>query len=175
MICNEIRIMTKLPNSEQSYKGKVKTHNYIYRQNQSTTGKLWRGRRRFFFFFLLLEQLKLPFFIVQNDNNVSWAVAMEMQFKILSNLHCYILLELEDRNYHLRLFKVLLNTSCRYVGRIYDLFLFIFIVIGAKSKTFLNRACVKCLSYLIKPRWSDKVRKSNKSFRVCGFFQYGWV
>jgi hypothetical protein len=28
------------PNSEQSYKGKVKTHNYINRQNQSTTGKL---------------------------------------------------------------------------------------------------------------------------------------
>jgi hypothetical protein len=26
--------------SEQSYKGKVKTHNYINRQNQSTTGKL---------------------------------------------------------------------------------------------------------------------------------------
>ena len=25
---------------EQSYKGKVKTHNYINRQNQSTTGKL---------------------------------------------------------------------------------------------------------------------------------------
>ena len=28
----------KLPNSEQSYKGKVKTHKYINRQNQSTTG-----------------------------------------------------------------------------------------------------------------------------------------
>jgi hypothetical protein len=27
-------------NSEQSYKGKVKTHKYINRQNQSTTGKL---------------------------------------------------------------------------------------------------------------------------------------
>ena len=35
-----IRVKTKLPNSEQSYKGKVKTHNYINRQNQSTTGKL---------------------------------------------------------------------------------------------------------------------------------------
>ena len=35
-----IRVTTKLPNSEQSYKGKVKTHNYITRQNQSTTGKL---------------------------------------------------------------------------------------------------------------------------------------
>jgi hypothetical protein len=35
-----IRLITKLPNSEQSYKGKVKTHNYINRQNQSTTGKL---------------------------------------------------------------------------------------------------------------------------------------
>ena len=30
----------KLPNSEQSSKGKVKTHKYINRQNQSTTGKL---------------------------------------------------------------------------------------------------------------------------------------
>ena len=36
----EIRVITKLPNSEQSYKGKVKTQNYINRQNQSTTGKL---------------------------------------------------------------------------------------------------------------------------------------
>jgi hypothetical protein len=33
-------LITKLPNSEQSYKGKVKTHKYINRQNQSTTGKL---------------------------------------------------------------------------------------------------------------------------------------
>ena len=32
--------ITKLPNSEQSYEGKVKTHKYINRQNQSTTGKL---------------------------------------------------------------------------------------------------------------------------------------
>jgi hypothetical protein len=37
---DQIRVITKLPNSEQSYKGKVKTHNYINRQNQSTTGKL---------------------------------------------------------------------------------------------------------------------------------------
>jgi hypothetical protein len=37
-----IGVITKLPNSEQSYKGKVKTHNYINRQNQSTTGKLWK-------------------------------------------------------------------------------------------------------------------------------------
>jgi hypothetical protein len=35
-----ITVITKLPNSEQSYKGKVKTHKYINRQNQSTTGKL---------------------------------------------------------------------------------------------------------------------------------------
>jgi hypothetical protein len=35
-----IRVITKLPNCEQSYKGKVKTHNYVNRQNQSTTGKL---------------------------------------------------------------------------------------------------------------------------------------
>ena len=32
----EVRVITKLPNSEQSYKGKVKTHNYINKQNQST-------------------------------------------------------------------------------------------------------------------------------------------
>jgi hypothetical protein len=32
-----IKVITKLPNSEQSYKGKVKTHNYINRQNQSIT------------------------------------------------------------------------------------------------------------------------------------------
>jgi hypothetical protein len=28
-----IKVITKLPNSEQSYKGKVQTHNYINRQN----------------------------------------------------------------------------------------------------------------------------------------------
>ena len=38
----QIRVKTKLPNSEQSYKGKVKTHKYTNRQNQSTTGKLWK-------------------------------------------------------------------------------------------------------------------------------------
>ena len=37
----QIKVITKLPNSEQSYKGKVKTHNYINRQNQSTTGKVF--------------------------------------------------------------------------------------------------------------------------------------
>ena len=36
----QITVITNLPNSEQSYKGKVKNHNYINRQNQSTTGKL---------------------------------------------------------------------------------------------------------------------------------------
>jgi hypothetical protein len=35
-----IRVIAKLPNSEQSSKGKVKTHKYINRQNQSTTGQL---------------------------------------------------------------------------------------------------------------------------------------
>ena len=40
LIDRYIKVITKLPNSEQSYKGKVKTHNYINRQNQSTTGKL---------------------------------------------------------------------------------------------------------------------------------------
>ena len=35
-----IRLITKLPNTEQSSKGKVKTHKSINRQNQSTTGQL---------------------------------------------------------------------------------------------------------------------------------------
>jgi hypothetical protein len=33
-----IRVITKLPNSEQSNKGKVKTHKYINRQNQRNGG-----------------------------------------------------------------------------------------------------------------------------------------
>jgi hypothetical protein len=36
----QIKATTKLPNSEQPHKGKVKTHNHTNRQNQSTTGKL---------------------------------------------------------------------------------------------------------------------------------------
>ena len=40
LLAEEIRVITKLPNSEQSSKGKVKTPKYINRQNQSTTGKL---------------------------------------------------------------------------------------------------------------------------------------
>ena len=44
-----IRIITKLPNSEQSYKGKVKTHKYINRKSQSTTGKLWKPKPRSLF------------------------------------------------------------------------------------------------------------------------------
>ena len=42
-----IKVITKLPNSEQSYKGKVQTHNYINRQNQSTTGK-WSKELKLF-------------------------------------------------------------------------------------------------------------------------------
>ena len=38
-----IRVITKLPNTEQSSKGKGKTHKWTNRQNQSTTGKL--GKR----------------------------------------------------------------------------------------------------------------------------------
>ena len=38
LLVEEIRLITKLPNSEQSFKGKVKTLMYINRQNQSTTG-----------------------------------------------------------------------------------------------------------------------------------------
>ena len=39
-IPNTIRVITKLPNTEQSSKVKVKTHKSTNRQNQSTTGKL---------------------------------------------------------------------------------------------------------------------------------------
>ena len=34
------KVISKLSNSEQSYKGEEQTHNYIDRQHQSTTGKL---------------------------------------------------------------------------------------------------------------------------------------
>jgi hypothetical protein len=38
----QIRVITKLPNSEQSYKGKVKTHKYINRQNVTIfMHKIW--------------------------------------------------------------------------------------------------------------------------------------
>ena len=37
---NTIRVITKLPNTEQSSKGKSKTHKSTNRQNQSTNGKL---------------------------------------------------------------------------------------------------------------------------------------
>jgi len=36
----KIRVITKLPNTEQSSKGKGKTNKSTDRQNQSTTGKL---------------------------------------------------------------------------------------------------------------------------------------
>jgi hypothetical protein len=49
----KIKVITKLPNSEQSYKGKVKTHNYINRQNQSTTGKLWKRLERLYIWYFL--------------------------------------------------------------------------------------------------------------------------
>jgi hypothetical protein len=35
-----IRVITQLPNSEQSSEGKVKTRKYLNRQNQSTIRKL---------------------------------------------------------------------------------------------------------------------------------------
>ena len=38
--CLKIRVITKLPNTEQSVNGKGKTHKSTNRQNQSTTGKL---------------------------------------------------------------------------------------------------------------------------------------
>jgi len=38
-----IRVITKLPNTEQSSKGKGKTHKSTNRQNQSATGKLYKN------------------------------------------------------------------------------------------------------------------------------------
>jgi hypothetical protein len=40
VINKALRVITKLPNTEQSSKGKGKTHKSTNRQNQSTTGKL---------------------------------------------------------------------------------------------------------------------------------------
>jgi hypothetical protein len=39
-LCHESKGNNKITELQQSYKGKVKTHNYINRQNQSKTGKL---------------------------------------------------------------------------------------------------------------------------------------
>jgi len=39
----KIRVIAKLPNFEQSSKGKGKTHKYTNRQDQSTTGKLGKA------------------------------------------------------------------------------------------------------------------------------------
>ena len=77
-----IRVITKLPNSEQSYKRKVKTHNYINRQNQSTTEKLWRKFQIFIFlivhinvntgvFCLIISYLRIKSYKVLNYNNCS--------------------------------------------------------------------------------------------------------
>ena len=41
-----IKVITKLPNSEQSSKGKVKTHKYINRQNQSVIAVLYFSHSR---------------------------------------------------------------------------------------------------------------------------------
>jgi hypothetical protein len=59
------RLITKLPNSEQSYKGKVQTHNYINRQNQSTTGKLWK--RELCYWRYYKEILPTLFSVLMND------------------------------------------------------------------------------------------------------------
>ena len=55
-----IRVITKLPNSEQCSKGKVKTHKYINKQNQSTTGKLWKLFCLIFKSYLNLYHLLVP-------------------------------------------------------------------------------------------------------------------
>jgi len=39
-----IRVITKLPNTEQSSKGKGKTHKSTNRKKQSTTGKLGKSQ-----------------------------------------------------------------------------------------------------------------------------------
>jgi hypothetical protein len=39
---SQIRVITKLPNSEQSYKGKVKTHNYKYKTDKISQNLLFK-------------------------------------------------------------------------------------------------------------------------------------
>ena len=94
-----IRVITKLPNSKQSYKRKVKTHNYINRQNQSTTEKLWRKFQIFIFlivhinvntgvFCLIISYLRIKSYNVLNYNNCStdWSFALsEILLKVALN------------------------------------------------------------------------------------------
>jgi hypothetical protein len=64
-----IKVITKLPNSEQSYKGKVQTHNYINRQNCAKVID-------FVFFFKILELLYfVPVFkYCYSDSRNLWTV-----------------------------------------------------------------------------------------------------
>jgi hypothetical protein len=52
----KVRVITKLPNSEQSYKGKVKTHKYINRKNQYRRTKLTK-RLKILFNSVLISSL----------------------------------------------------------------------------------------------------------------------
>jgi hypothetical protein len=63
-----ITVITKLPNSEQSYKGKVKTHKYINRQNQSTRKEyLIKGEM---INVQLFSRKKSPVFISRNSKAI---------------------------------------------------------------------------------------------------------
>jgi hypothetical protein len=68
----QIRVITKLPNSEQSYNGKDKTHNYINRQNQSTTGKL-----KVFLTFLFLTTYLYTFSLYENPSFIIFSAETE--------------------------------------------------------------------------------------------------
>ena len=57
MLIMSIKVITKLPNSEQSYKGKVKTHNYINRQIQVLL-------RKMIFYVIMTTELFIKYFVI---------------------------------------------------------------------------------------------------------------
>ena len=54
----------KITELQQSYKGKVKTHKYINRQNQSTTGKLKTDLSHFLFYSYLFQKVEALFVVL---------------------------------------------------------------------------------------------------------------
>ena len=81
-----IRVITKLPNTEQSSKGKGKTHKSTNRQNQSTTGKTPC--------YVLTIQLSRRVFVL----NRSKVTEMETCYFYTNQCHYIILNEPERRH-----------------------------------------------------------------------------
>ena len=118
-----IKVITKLPNSEQSYKGKVKTHNYINRQNQSTTGKLWKNYYTnpwvkwnkaacLFSIYLIKDVLDLTIYIFLHNSHFS-TLSNSLPFKISASEIVYAFV-----SYHFTYYEF----TSKYVRTLRDIY-----------------------------------------------------